>query len=193
MAAAGTPLLTVMDTSVVTARAHIPQQSAALLKAGDKATVIAPGFDTSFNGKVSLVSPALDPASTTVEIWVQLKNPRGKLKPGTTVQLSMVARSVPDALSVPAAALLTAQDGTTSVMVVRGCPSNSKNYVAQLCGMNTPVKIGVREQDRVQIVEGLDAGQRVVASGAYGLPDNSKITDASASGAETSGAKDQKE
>ena len=42
MAAAGTPLLTVMDTTSVVARAHIPQEQAALLKVGDKATVVIP-------------------------------------------------------------------------------------------------------------------------------------------------------
>jgi RND family efflux transporter MFP subunit len=183
MAAAGTPLLTVMDISQVTARAHIPQQSAALLKAGDAATVTAPGFDAPFSGKVSLVSPALDTGSTTIEVWVQLKNPGGKLKPGTTVQLSMVARSVPDALTIPAAALLTAQDGTTSVMV-----AGSDGHAHQ-----REVKVGVREQDRIQIVEGLNAGQRVVGAGAYGLPDNSKITQAAAEGAETPGGPAQKE
>src|SRR5437764_824610 len=126
MAAAGTPLLTVMDISTVTARAHIPQQSAALLKSGDKATITVPGLDQPMTGKVSLVSPALDTNSTTVEVWVQIKNPGEKLKPGTTVQVSMVARSLPDALAVPAAALLTAPDGVTSVMVEGACP-DSKN------------------------------------------------------------------
>jgi len=175
MAAAGTPLLTVMDTSRVTARAHIPQSSAALLKVGDQVSVSVPGMDTPFSGKVSLVSPALDPASTTVEVWVQLKNPRGQLKPGTSVQLSMVARSVPDALAIPAQALLTSEDGKTTVMV-----AGSDGHAHQ-----KEVKTGVREQDRVQIVEGLSAGERIVASGAYGLPDNSKITEAPPPAAES--------
>lgn len=185
MASAGTPLLTVMNTSEVTARAHIAQPSAALLKAGDPTTVTVPGVDKPFSGKVSLVSPALDPNSTTVEVWVQLKNPGGKLKPGTTVQVSMVARSVPDALSVPAAALLTAPDGTASVMV-----AGSDGRAHQ-----TAVKTGIRQQDRVQIVAGLTAGERVVASGAYGLPDNSRIMPAPAPGTESSAApgKDEKE
>lgn len=177
MASAGAPLLTVMDISQVTARAHIAQQSAALLKLGDPATINAPGIDTPFSGKVSLVSPALDPNSTTVEVWVLVKNPRGHLKPGTTVQLSMVARSVPDALAIPAAALLTAQDGTTSVMV-----AGSDGHAHQ-----KDVKTGIREQDRLQIVEGLSAGDRIVGTGAFGLPDNSLITDA-ASGKEKPGA-----
>jgi multidrug efflux pump subunit AcrA (membrane-fusion protein) len=180
MAAAGTPLLTVMDTSQVTARAHVAQQSAALLKLGDNATVTVPGIDASFPGKVSLVSPALDPNSTTIEIWVLIKNPKGRLKPGSSVQVSIVARSVSDALAIPAPALLTAQDGTTSVMVAG---SDGKAH-------QKAVKTGIRDGDRVQVVEGLSAGERIVGSGAYGLPDNSKITDAATA---SSGEKNEKE
>jgi RND family efflux transporter MFP subunit len=117
-----------------------------------------------------VVSPALDPGSTTVEVWVTLKNPREQLKPGTSVQLSMVAKSVPDALVVPTASLLTAADGVVSVMV-----AGNDGHAHQ-----TTVKTGIREGDRVQIVEGLHAGDKVVGTGAYGLPDNSKITTASA-------------
>jgi HlyD family secretion protein len=165
MAAAGTPLLTVMDVSQVIARAHIPQPEAALLKVGDKATISVPGEDNPVEGKITVVSPALDPNSTTVEVWVQAKNPDQRLKPGTSVQVSMLAQTVPDALLIPAAGLLTAQDGTTSVMVV-----SADNHAHQ-----KRVRVGIRQGDQVQIVEGLQAGERLVASGAYGLPDNAKI------------------
>ncbi len=165
MASAGTPLLTVMDVSQVVARAHIPQPDAALLKLGDKATIAAPGDDQPTEGKITVISPALDPDSTTVEVWVQAKNPEQRLKPGTSVQLSMLARTIPNALVIPAASLLTAQDGTTSVMLV-----GSDNRAHQ-----KTVKVGVRRDSRVQIVDGINAGDRVVASGAYGLPDNTQI------------------
>src|SRR5579863_5462226 len=165
MAAAGTPLLTVMDISQVIARAHIPQPEAALLALGDNASIIAPGDDKPVEGKVTVISPALDPNSTTVEVWVQAKNPEQSLKPGTSVQLSMLARTIPDALVIPAASLLTAEDGTTSVML-----AGSDNRAHQ-----KPVKVGVRQDDDVQIVEGLHEGDRIVTSGAYGLPDNTKI------------------
>ncbi len=118
MAAAGTPLLTVMDISQVVARAHIPQPESALLKVGDPATILVPGEETPIEGKITVVSPALDPNSTTVEIWVQAKNAEQRLKPGASVRLSMLAQTIPNALVIPAAALLTAQDGATSVMQV---------------------------------------------------------------------------
>ena len=165
MAAAGTPLLTVMDISQIIARAHIPQPEAALLKVGDNATITVPGEDKPVEGSITVVSPALDPNSTTVEVWVQAKNPGQRLKPGTSVQLSMLAQTVPNALIIPAASLLTAQDGSTSVMVV-----GADNRAHQ-----KSVRAGIRQGDRVQIVEGLQAGDRLVASGAYGLPDNVKI------------------
>jgi RND family efflux transporter MFP subunit len=165
MAAAGTPLLTVMDISQIIARAHIPQPEAALLKVADKATITVPGEDKPVEGSITVVSPALDPNSTTVEVWVQAKNPGQRLKPGTSVQLSMLAQTVPNALIIPAASLLTGQDGSTSVMVV-----GADNRAHQ-----KSVRAGIRQGDQVQIVEGLQAGDRLVASGAYGLPDNVKI------------------
>jgi HlyD family secretion protein len=171
MASAGTPLLTVMDISELVARTHIPQHEAMLLKRGDKAAVTAPGMDQPLSGTIVMVSPALDPNSTTVEVWVQLKNSGEKLRPGSSVQVSMIARSVPDALAIPAEALLTAQDGSTSVMLA-GDDGKAHQHA---------VKAGFRDGNRVQIVEGLQAGERVVGAGAYGLPDNSKITDARSS------------
>src|SRR5258708_21697233 len=94
MAAAGAPLITVMDISRVTARAHIPQGDAALLKVGDHATITIPGQEEPVEGKVSLVSPALDPISTTVEIWVEAKNPEETLRPAPSVRLSIVSHAV---------------------------------------------------------------------------------------------------
>ena len=166
MAAAGTPLITVMDTSQIIARAHIPQDQAQLLKIGDPASIAVPGEAKAVEGKVTVVSPALDPNSTTVEIWVQAKNSEQKLKPGTAVQLSMLAQTIPDALLIPATALLTAADGSTSVMLV-GADGRAHQQA---------VKAGVKKDEDVQILEGLKEGEKVVTAGAYGLPDNTKIT-----------------
>jgi HlyD family secretion protein len=182
MAAAGTPLLTVMNVSQVIARAHIPQPEAALLKVGDKATLTVPGEEKPVEGKVTVVSPALDPGSTTVEVWVQAKNPKQKLMPGTSIQVSMLAQTIPDALVIPAAALIAAQDGTSAVMLAG--PDNRAHQKA--------VKVGIRQDDDVQIVDGLKEGDKVVAAGAYGLPDNSKITMEEAKSTDSKDSSDDK-
>lgn len=165
MAAAGTPLLTVMDISSVIAKAHIPQNDAAVLKIGDKGTMTVPGIEEPIEGKVTVVSPALDPNSTTVEVWFEAKNPKHALKPGTSVQLSLTAQTVKDALVVPANAVITTPEGATAVMI-----AGSDGRAHQKA-----VKLGIRNGDDVQILDGLAESDKVVASGAYGLPDKTKI------------------
>ena len=63
-------------------------------------------------------------------------------------------------------------------MVEGSCPE-SKN-ASNRCALQREVKTGIRDDDRVQITEGLHEGEKVVASGAYGLPDKSRITTAEA-------------
>jgi HlyD family secretion protein len=165
MATAGSPLLTVMDVSSLIAKAHIPQSEAAILKVGDQGTITAPGIAEPIAGKVTVVSPALDPNSTTVEVWLEAKNPRHALKPGTSVQLSLTAQTVTDALVVPATSVITAPDGTPAVML-----AGNDGLAHQQA-----VKIGIRNGDEVQILEGVTANDKVVTTGAYGLPDKTKI------------------
>lgn len=188
MAAVGVSMITVMDVSQVIAKAHIAQQEAALLKVGDAATLSmsaapasgpataeAEGADKTadkgadergdIKGQVTVVSPALDPNSTTVEVWVQAQNPDGRLKPGSTVWLTVLAETVPNTLIVPASAVLKDPDKGTTVMVIG--PDGRAHQ--------KPVKVGIRQGDDVQITEGLDAGQQVITAGAYALPDNIKV------------------
>ena len=165
MAAAGTPLLTVMDVSSVIAKAHIPQSEAAVLNVGDKGTMKVPGIEEPIEGKVTVVSPALDPNSTTVEVWLEAKNPKHALKPGTSVQLSLTAQTVKDALVVPASSVITTPEGATAVMLAG---ADSRAHLKT-------VKLGIRNGDDVQILDGVTASDKVVATGAFGLPDKTKI------------------
>lgn len=165
MAAAGTPLLTVMDISSVIAKAHIPQDEAAALKLGDKGTMTVPGLEKPIEGKVTVISPALDPNSTTVEVWLEAKNQKRELKPGTSVHLSLTAETLKDALVVPATSILTAPDGSATVML-----AGSDGLAHQKA-----VKLGVRNGDDVQVVDGVTEKDKVVTAGAYGLPDKTKI------------------
>ena len=75
--AAGSTLLTVMDTSVLLAKIHLAQQLAQQMKVGDEATITVPGVADPVPAKVLLISPALDPGSTTVEIWLRVENKKG--------------------------------------------------------------------------------------------------------------------
>ena len=174
----GAPLLTVMDTSSVIAKAHIPQDQAAQLKPGDAATMKA-AIDIEVAGKVTLVSPALDPNSTTVEVWVEAPNTDGRLRPGASVTLEMVARTVNDAVVVPASAVLKTPEGASTVMVIQDGKATQ-----------TEVETGIRDGNEVQVTKGLNGGETVVVRGAYGLPDKTKVkvAEAPAGGPEKPGA-----
>jgi len=159
MPAAGSPLITVMDLSKVVARAHIDQQQAAALKVGNIAIILAPGIADDVPGKVTMVSPALDPGSTTVEVWVEAANPHEHIRPGVSAQVTIIGETVPNAVVIPSVAVLTAPDGGTSVMVV-----DAQNNPHQ-----KSVKLGIRDGDKVQVTEWIEAGEHVVTVGAYEL------------------------
>jgi HlyD family secretion protein len=163
--AAGSTLLTVMDTSALLAKLHLAQQLAQQLKIGDAATITVPGFSDPVPAKVSLISPALDPGSTTVEIWLRVDNKKGTLKVGTPVHASIMGRQVPQALTVPSSALLTAQNGNKSVMIVG----------ADSVAYSKPVSVGITDDGRTQITNGLTAADMVITSGNYALEDGTKV------------------
>ncbi|HUA14692.1 MAG TPA: efflux RND transporter periplasmic adaptor subunit [Verrucomicrobiae bacterium] len=165
MAAAGSPLLTVMDISSVIAKAHISRADAASLTVGDAGSMTVTGMAAPVEGKVTVVSPALDPNSTTVEVWLEAKNPRHALQPGTSAQLSIAAETVKDALVVPASAVFTAPDGSSTVMIA------GSDGLAH----RQAVTLGIRNGDQVQILEGVSASDKVVTAGSYGLPDKTRI------------------
>ena len=104
-AAAGTPVITVMDTSSLLAKLRLAQDTAQQLAIGHKAEVHVPGIDDAVEATVSFISPALDPGSTTVEVWLKLANADGHLKVGTPVHVVIRGATVSNALRLPAAAL----------------------------------------------------------------------------------------
>jgi HlyD family secretion protein len=164
----GTPLITIMDTTSVVARAHIPQEQAALLKPGDKATIIAPDVPP-VSGRVVIVGPALDQGSTTVQVWVEADNKAGTLRPGSAVQVNIVARTINNALTIPQLAVLKTPEGGSSVMSVDKQGKAHKK----------DVETGIVSGDTIQIIKGVQEGETVITTGAYGLPDDTQVKVAS--------------
>jgi multidrug efflux pump subunit AcrA (membrane-fusion protein) len=163
MPASGTPIISIVDISQVVARANIPVKEASRIQVGRPARITGPEGDLA--GKVTVVSPAVDPNTTTVQVWVQVANPGEKLKPGASVRVSIIAETIQDTIVIPAAALLNSDDGTPKVMVVT--PDNIAH--------ERHVSVGVRQGIRVQIVSGLVEGDQVVVSGGLGLDDKAKV------------------
>ncbi len=164
-AAAGAPLLTVMDTSSLLAKTHIAQSLAQRLKLGDEAALQVPGVAEPVTAKVTLISPALDPGSTTVEVWLKIENKSGALKVGTPVKVSITGRTDAKAWKIPLASVLTAQDGSKSVMVVGTDGAAHRKAVT----------LGLQDAEDVQVTSGLSPTDLVITGGAYGLDDGAKV------------------
>jgi len=164
MASAGTALMTIVEISQVIAKANLAVNDAAEVKVGMPATITFNGEDTP--GKVTVVSPAVDPNTTTVQVWVQAVNPGERLKPGSAVHISIKASTLRNVALIPATALLNSDEGGQKVMVVD----------AKSVAHDRPVLVGVRQGDRAQILKGLAAGEQVVTVGGLGLDDKSKVT-----------------
>jgi HlyD family secretion protein len=165
LATANQPILTVMNTSKLIAKTHVPQSEAVLLKVGDRAELNVPGLEEPIPGRVMLVSPALDPGSTTIEIWVEALKTSPALKPGMSVQIAATAKSVKDALTVPAGAVFKSPE-TGDYVLIAG--KDEKAHLAK-------VKIGIRNKELAEIESGIKENDPVITAGGYALPDGTKI------------------
>jgi len=165
MAVPGTPMLTVMDISKVVARINIPQNQGGSVKVGQTANVIPVDGGDAMEGRVTVVSPATDPASTTTQIWVEVGNPGEKLRPGASVHVQIITELVKNATTVPASAILPGEEGGTAVLVIDS-DSVAHRHV---------VTLGIREGDKVQILNGARPGDEVVVVGGLGVDDKAKV------------------
>lgn len=165
LATANQPLLTVMNTSKLIAKAHLSQSEAAALRTGDSAEVNVPGQEEPVKSVVSLISPALDPGSSTIEVWFEVRKPPAMLRPGMTVRVDATAKSLNDVLVVPLSALFKNSDGADYVLLA-GSDDRAHQQL---------VKTGIRSSESAEIVDGLKEGDAVITSGGYGVPDKTEI------------------
>ena len=165
MAVPGTPLLTVMDISRVVARANIPVNQSGSVKIGQDAEIVPVEGGDIVPGKVTVVSPATDPASTTMQVWVEADNRTEKLKPGASAHVRIITELVKNATTVPVAALLPGEEGGEAVLVIDSESIAHKHTVTE----------GIREGDKVQILNGARPGDEVVVVGGLGVDDKAKV------------------
>ncbi|HYW45661.1 MAG TPA: efflux RND transporter periplasmic adaptor subunit [Bryobacteraceae bacterium] len=165
IAATGTPLLVVMDISRVVARVNVPTADATLVRVGQPATITLAENAREVQGKVTVVSPATDPNSATVQAWVEAENPGRTLKPGASAHVSIVTETIKNAMLVPVAAILPGETGGTAVLVV------DSEHTAH----RRTVQLGVRQGDKVQVLTGVMPREDVVIVGGMGVDDKGKV------------------
>jgi cobalt-zinc-cadmium efflux system membrane fusion protein len=157
----GDPLFHIVDRSEIWLEAQVSEADVARLQDPDGASFELPGMatpidiDTASNGALVGIGSVLDPRSRALPVIFALRDPPSNLALNQAVQASIRTGRSRQALSVPASALID-DGGERVVYVMRSGESFSR----------VPVKIGVRDGDRFEIVDGLRAGDRVVTRGA---------------------------
>lgn len=167
-AAQGARLLTISAIGSVIVKANFADTVVANLQTGDAVTIFLPSApDERMAGKVILISRSADTQNRTVEVWANFANGRGLLRAGDAVQFVISAKPANDAVVVPVSAVTldasNADEGT--VMTVDNAS----------IAHETKVKVGIKQGDKIQILEGLESGETIVVEGNYALPDGTKV------------------
>jgi membrane fusion protein (multidrug efflux system) len=149
----------------VKVRFSAPERYAHDLKVGVPVEIAAPAYPgEAFAGHLSVVDPMVDASSRTIQMVALVKNPGRMLKPGMSANVAVTLAERPDALVVPDEAIF-AEGAQNFVYVVK-----ADSTVAR-----TPVSLGLRDSARVEVVHGLEAGQRVVSAGHQKIFEGAKV------------------
>lgn len=160
----GTAIATISDISTIKLDFPVPETLLSTIRPGLTIAATAAAYpDQPFRGQIANVDPVIDPNTRSVMVRAHLPNPDGKLKPG--MLLTVAIETAPHlGLSVPELAVVG--EGDQRFVYVVGKDGKVKR---------TAVKTGLRSAGRIEIIEGLQAGQPVVTEGVVKLADGMKV------------------
>jgi cobalt-zinc-cadmium efflux system membrane fusion protein len=154
-----TQAFVISNMSTVWVLANIYQSDLANVKVGDEVTVQTDSYTDKFHGKISFISPALDPNTRTLQARIVVDNPGEKLKNNMYVTATVNAGVEQKAIAVPDASVLRNDENQPFVYVATG-----SNQFARRA-----VDIGQSQAGKTQILRGLIAGDKVVGDGSLFL------------------------
>jgi len=153
----------IMDLSRVWIDANVFEKDLQQVRPGQEVKLTVPAFPGStFSGKVILINSVVDPDTRTVKVRTEVANPDGRLKPDMFANVQIVTALNRTAISIPQSAVLN-DEGKTVVFVADGNGYKKRQ-----------VQPGIQNNDRVEIIDGLAAGDKVVVKGNYLLLQQSK-------------------
>ena len=153
----------IIDLSQVWVDANVFEKDLQRVRTGQEVKLTVPAFpQTTFSGRVIFVDSVVDPDTRTVKVRTEVANPDGRLKPDMFANVQIVTDVNRAAISVPQSAVLN-DEGKTIVFVADGNTFDKRQ-----------VQAGIQDNDRVEIIDGLKAGDKVVVKGNYLLLENSK-------------------
>jgi multidrug efflux pump subunit AcrA (membrane-fusion protein) len=166
MAQPGTPTFTVMDLSVVNARAQVPESQVGAVRSGQACRFTPADADPGLmDGRVTVINKAVDPNRRTVEVWCEIANGVKKLRANVFGNVEIFT-GTSSGVVVPQAAVQLAEGSRSgSVMVVDDKSTARKR----------DIEAGETANGQIQILKGLKAGETVIIEGGYGLPEGAEV------------------
>jgi membrane fusion protein (multidrug efflux system) len=147
-----TPLTTIVDDAQVKVEFAVPEKYANLVNAGSRQLFTVEGDSTQFSATVISKESFVDPATRTLLVRAIAPNPHNKLVAGQSVHLAIALHTTNDALQIPSQSLMPSSQGYSVFLL--------KNGKAQA----TPVVVGQRDAEGVQITKGIQTGDTVIVS-----------------------------
>ena len=167
MAKPESPIFTVMDLSLAIARAQVPESEVEAIHRSQSCTFETPDHPgAKSQGRISVVNQAVDPARRTVEVWCEISNSRLTLRAGVFGSLTVITATAPKSVVVPKAAVQLIEGTHRGTVMVVG-PGNLAS--------RKEVETGEVFDRKVQIKQGLNAGELVIIEAGYGLPDGTQV------------------
>ncbi|WPJ97798.1 efflux RND transporter periplasmic adaptor subunit [Coraliomargarita algicola] len=160
----GAQVVSLQSTDPIYANFYLPQRDLAYLKVGLEVETYTDAFpDQVKAGAVSAIAAEVDATTRMVEVQATLPNPQGQLAAGMFVNVR-IARDAPRTVkAVPASAVIYASFGN-SIYVVEPA-EEGEGFIA----VQKFVRLGERRGDFIEVIEGLELGDRVVAAGGLKL------------------------
>lgn len=150
-----TNLFTLSDLSTVWAVFNVPAQDLGSVRVGERAVVRAAALNAEVAGTVSYVGSLIGEQTRTAPARVVVQNPKGAWRPGLFVSVTLAASERHAAVTVPADAIQTIDEQPTVFVRVPG------GFEPRV------VKLGLSDGQRVELTQGLAAGQTVAAAGSF--------------------------
>jgi Cu(I)/Ag(I) efflux system membrane fusion protein len=154
---AGAPLFRISGLRTVWVNAEVPESAAPRVRPGMMVQATSPAFpESTFNGKVESLLPEVNPATRTLKARIELANPDGKLVPGMFATIRIAPKASRDVLLVPSEAIIQTGTRTVAIVALEG-------------GNFAPVDVvtGTEAGGQTEVIKGLEAGQKIVASGQF--------------------------
>lgn len=154
-----TQAFTISDLSTVWVLANVYQGDLAYVRSGDNVSVQTDAYPGAFHGRISYVSPALDPNTRTLQARVVVDNPGEKLKRDMYCTVTVTAGTEANAIAVPNASVMRDDNNQPFVYVATGANQFGRR----------DVDIGQSENGQTQILKGVSPGEKVVGDGSLFL------------------------